>query len=162
MLLNDRQWQTALRMAERLVGIYPKNHFLVAFSALELRDQTKAVEHFVRGVLEPPAAGALLLGLHLPKGMVEEARDHNHGVALLRETKEYRTSRGKSLQFFRQIWSQPVVRAAVQEADEVRQKWRLERSSDRKWFDETHRLQTIEHAREVAAKLRVDENWGLA
>ncbi len=160
-MLNDRQWQEALRMAERLVGIYPENHFLVAFAAMELRDRTKTLEHFIRGALELPATAALLLGVPLPKGMVEDARDHNHGVALLRETKAYRASSGKSLQFFRDLWSQPVVRAAVQETDEVRQKWRSDRSGDRTWFDEMHRLQTIEHAREVAAKVKSAPNWSL-
>ena len=160
-LLNDRQWQEASRMAERLVGIYPENHFLVAFAALEVRDPTKSVEHFVRGALELPAAAGLVIGVPLPKGMIEDARDHNHGVALLRETKAYRAAHGKSVQFFRDLWSQPVVRAAVLEADEVRQKWRADRSGDRKWFDETHRLQTMEHAREVASKLKFGHSWAL-
>ncbi len=161
-LLNDHQWQEALRVAERLVGIYPENHFLVAFAALELHNRANALEHFVRGGLELPATAALLLGVPLPKGMVEDPRDHNHGVALHRETKTYRASYGRSLQFFRKLWLQPIVRAAVQEADDVRQKWRLDRTCDRKWFDEMKRLQTMEHAREVAAKTEVDQDWSLA
>jgi hypothetical protein len=108
-------------------------------------------EHFVRGALELPASAALLLGVRLHKGMVEDPRDHNHGVALLRETKAYRAVHGKSVQVLRQLWKHPAVQAAVGEADDVRQKWHADRSGDRTWFDRMHELQTMEHAREVVA-----------
>ena len=88
--------------------------------------------------------------------MVADARDHNHGVSLVHETTAYRTTHGKSLQFFRKLWSHPVVKSAVVEADQVRQNWRTDRSGDRTWFDRMHELHTMEHARQVVAKVDGD------
>ncbi len=152
-LLNDRQWQEAARLAKRLMGIYPEQHFLLTFAALELHDRPRAREHFVCGALQLPATATLLLGTRMPKGMAEDARDHNNGVTLLREIGPYRVSHGKSLQFLRQLWSHPLVQAAVERADQVRKNWRAERGTDRTWYDEMDRVKTIEHAREVVAQL---------
>jgi len=152
-LLNDRQWHEARRRAEGLSEIYPENNLLAALAALELRDTAQARERFIRSALQLPATTALLLGVRLHKGMVEDARDHNGGVALLRETGPYRATHGKSLKVFRELWSHPVVVQAVAEADEVRQKWRAERGGDRTWLGEMHRLHAVEHAMEVASNL---------
>jgi len=152
-LLNDRQWSAAALHAEQMTGLYPENHVLLALAGLELHDHSQAQQHFVRCALELPATVGLLLGMRLHSGMLEDARDHNHGVSLLRDTKAYRTTHDKSLQYFRKLWSHPVVKAAVLEADEVRQKSRTNRSGERTWFDRMQRLHSMEHAREVVAAM---------
>jgi hypothetical protein len=56
------------------------------------------------------------------------------------------------------------VRAAVVEADDVRQKRRAAHASgDRTWFKRMHELQTMEHAREVVVKVseRPDPHAGV-
>ncbi len=159
-LLNDGQWQQAAHFAQTVVGIYPENHFLIALAMLELRQLSRAHEHFVCGALQLPATAALLLGVRLPKTVVEEPRDHNHGVALLRQLRPYLGSHRKSLQVLKSLWLQPVVQGALQEAEQARLNWRAERGSDRTWYDLEQKSKTLEHARAVLARGGVGQVLG--
>lgn len=58
----------------------------------------------------------------------------------------------------RRVWAHPVVQAAILEGHQVRQKRHPDKSGDRRWFEEMHRLQTMDHAREVVALL--DRQFG--
>ena len=143
-------------MAQRLVGIYPEHHFLLAFASLELGGLVMAREHFVCGALQLPATGALLLKARLPKGIVEDSRDHNDGVGLLRDLRPYLSSHAKSLKTLRQLWSHPVFEEAIVEAELARQNWRANRSADRTWFDEVTKMRTFEYARTVSDRIEAD------
>lgn len=152
-LLNAQNWKEAARIAHSLVGLYPENHFAVALATWELRETARANEHFVLAALRLPGAAALLVGGRLPKGMDVAARDHNTGVGLLRDIEAYRRSHRKTLQHFKQLLAQPVVQAAVLEADRARQQWRADRTGDPTAYERLQRLETLDHARELVAQI---------
>jgi tetratricopeptide (TPR) repeat protein len=149
--LNDGQWESARDAARYVSSIYPRHNFSLAFAHFELGDRQEALVWFLRAAVEYPRAAHMLLGLETSEPTcIDEARDHDAGVAMIRDLDAYLTlsSEGAERFFTSALESEPV-RAALAEYQHARKKWLKEH--DRTWFQKMNEMRTEEYARRTAA-----------
>ena len=84
-----------------------------------------------------------------------EVEDHNLSVGLLRDLDRYLENRkNKARRFFNKVLRHSEVTDLIKEMEEVRHKWRENRSSDRKWFNRMKEMESI-----AFAETKIGEIW---
>lgn len=104
--LNTGEWQLARDAATYTANLYPDQSLVAAFAAHELGDLEEARARFRHALMNHPRGVGIVLGKRTPEPTnATEARDHNAGVALVRNLAGYLKKRTvQSKRFFTTLW----------------------------------------------------------
>lgn len=160
-LLNAGKWEEAGQEARTVCAIYPWANLPLAFALFEIGDREEALVCLLRGVIEHPRAARIVLGLASDDPTcMNEARDHNTGVQMLRDLDAFLADRDEDFdRFFFGVLDAEPVKAAVGAYREARARWQEERGHDRTWFTRMKEMRTEEHARALAADVAAVLGW---
>ncbi|MCP4604140.1 MAG: tetratricopeptide repeat protein [Proteobacteria bacterium] len=154
--MNSGAFHHAVDSAKFVHMIYPHENLPLAFALHEIGDEYEARVHFLAGAIRFPRSARMLCGYSRttdPKAY-EEVEDHNSGVHSLRDLTHYLSSRtGRTTRFFKETLRHRAVSRMVDEAKDVRHKWRENRSADRTWFDRMTEMESFEFAESKAREI---------
>ena len=155
--LNSGAFHMAVDSAMYVHRIYPQENLPLAFALYEIDAEHEALVHFLAGSIRFPRSARMLCGYSRTSDpqSFEEVEDHNNGVHFLRNLTHYLSNRtGRKQRFFKGILRNVAVSGLINEAVNVRHKWRENRSADRTWFDRMHEMESLEFA-----ESKVREIW---
>lgn len=153
-LLNAGLWEPAAQAARYVHRVYPSTNLPLALALHESGEKRRALVHFLCGAIQFPRAARLLTGLRAQKPTnMDEARDYDHGQDFQLEIGQYLDAHRRTRRYFADVLKLPKVAALIDEYENVRRRWREDRSEDRTWFDRMHEMQSDEFADARAAEI---------
>lgn len=159
--LNTDQVDQARKAARYASAIYPWLRLPLAFALFEMGKKTEALEAWMHGVVQFPRAARILMGLDTDAPTdADEARDHNAGIAMLRDLAAYLISTTEEFDaFFTTALEAETTKFMLDEYAEAKRRWREERGGDRIWYDTQRHMETEAYARGSAARVAAELGW---